>query len=106
MKTQTERRKYVEDRHRENRQIRELERTLEKIWQGYGEQYLRNSEENMEYASSKEKTKLYNNEESGNDSERQADQLDEEEIVVVVISKESIKPLKNSKIEEHHYRND
>ncbi|KAL3281503.1 hypothetical protein HHI36_004710 [Cryptolaemus montrouzieri] len=63
----------------------------------------------MIYASSKEKTinkyvqlnqvsakqweqyltELYNNEEIENDSERQADQLEEEEIVVVVISNES-----------------
>ncbi|KAL3271533.1 hypothetical protein HHI36_022010 [Cryptolaemus montrouzieri] len=32
------------------------ERTLEEIQQRYGERYVRNSEENMEYASSKEKT--------------------------------------------------
>ncbi|KAL3269719.1 hypothetical protein HHI36_008779 [Cryptolaemus montrouzieri] len=49
-------------------------------------------------------TELYNNEESENDSERQADQLEEEEIVVVVISNESIikaiQKLKNQKAPE------
>ncbi|KAL3273049.1 hypothetical protein HHI36_014505 [Cryptolaemus montrouzieri] len=71
---------------------------------GYGERYVRSSEENMEYASSKAETsnRTYPTEsKSENASERQADQLEEEEIVVVVISNESInkaiQKLKNRK---------
>ncbi|KAL3281919.1 hypothetical protein HHI36_005122 [Cryptolaemus montrouzieri] len=115
MKTQTEHRKYVEARNRVNTQIREIKR---EHWRNFRKD-MENSEENMKYASRKEKktvneyvqlnqvsvkqweqylTELYNNEGSENDSDRQADHFEEEEIVVVVISNETItKAIQNLK---------